>query len=46
MNFPHDGSNMPHPLPPLNGLRAFEAALHGEALPDIDAKFLKDGKLA
>ena len=27
-------------------LRAFEAALHGEALPDLDAKFLQDGKLA
>ena len=27
-------------------LRAFEAALQGEALPDIDRKFLEDGKLA
>ncbi|MCX7350221.1 MAG: peptide transporter [Alphaproteobacteria bacterium] len=27
-------------------LRAFEAALHGEALPDIDRKFLQDGELA
>ena len=27
-------------------LRAFEAALHGEALPEIDRKFLQDGKLA
>ena len=27
-------------------LRAFEAALHGEALPDIDRKFLQDGQLA
>ncbi|MCA3555229.1 peptide antibiotic transporter SbmA [Aestuariivirga sp.] len=27
-------------------LRAFEAALQGEALPEIDRKFLQDGKLA
>ncbi|MEI8180092.1 peptide antibiotic transporter SbmA [Aestuariivirga sp.] len=27
-------------------LRAFEAALHGEALPDIDRKFLQNGELA
>ena len=27
-------------------LRAFEAALHGEALPTIDQKFLEDGQLA
>ena len=33
-------------LPALNALRAFEAALHGEALPEIDRKFLQDGKLA
>ncbi|PZF76400.1 peptide antibiotic transporter SbmA [Aestuariivirga litoralis] len=26
-------------------LRAFEAALHGETLPDIDRKFIEDGQL-